>query len=109
VRPVRLRVCGDGSAVSFRIACGYWWGTYGAGQEPLGPWWCKKRENELERLASRGAKYLACEACPECTHHAIRQLLFRVYIVAEETAQTIALTHYYTLPPRGDPKICWGK
>jgi hypothetical protein len=35
-------------------ASGCWWGTYGVGQEQLGPWWCNRRENEVERLASRG-------------------------------------------------------
>jgi hypothetical protein len=38
---------------------GCWWGIDGVGQEPLGSWWCKRRENEFERLASRGPKYLA--------------------------------------------------
>jgi hypothetical protein len=37
-----------------------------AGQEPLGPWWCKRSESELERLASRVPKYSTshCTACP---------------------------------------------
>jgi hypothetical protein len=61
VRLVRLRVCGDGSPGRVS-ASGCWWGTDGIGQEQLGPWWCKRRETELERLALRESKYLTCDA-----------------------------------------------
>ena len=33
-------------------ACRCRWGIDGVGQEPLGPWWCKRSESEPERLAS---------------------------------------------------------
>jgi hypothetical protein len=39
---------------SVRVSVGgCWYGIDCVGQERLGPWWCKRRERELERLASR--------------------------------------------------------
>ena len=44
VESVWRRVTGQFAYSVRASASGCRWGTYGVGQEPLGPWWCKTEE-----------------------------------------------------------------